>query len=79
MAKTKILRGVTRVPKAVLDSLGLQEGDEISWVHRGGEWMIAGKHYMSEREWEESLERGIADIKAGRSQEWKSEKDLFDE
>lgn len=35
MAKTKIVKGRTTVPKAVLESLGLHEGDQISWIHRG--------------------------------------------
>ncbi len=77
MAKTKIIHGRTTVPKAVLESLGLKEGDSISWVRRGGEWMIAGKHYMTESEWEESIERGLEDIKVGRVHEYHSPEDLF--
>ena len=78
MTKTKIVRGRTTVPKDVLESLGLREGDSISWSRRGGKWMIeTGKQYMTDREWEEGLERSLEDVTAGRVREIKTPEDLY--
>ena len=43
----------------------------------GGQWMISGKHDMTDQEWDESIERGLKDIKEGRVREIKTSKDLY--